>query len=69
MVLLCNDNAFNIKKHHILKCLEKKRNTFKIFVEPLKETYVIEKADTTGIQLDNLTDKDIETILGDAKKK
>ena len=69
MVLLCNDNALNINKNHILKCLEKKRNTFKIFVEPLKEPYVIEKADTMNIQLDNLTDKDIETILAPNKKK
>jgi hypothetical protein len=69
MVLLSSENSFNINKNHILKCLEKKRNTFKIFVEPLKETYVIEKAPDMNIQFDNLTDKDIETILAPNKKK
>lgn len=69
MVLLCNDNAFNIKKHHILKCLEKKKENFKIFIDPLKEPYIIEKAPNMNIQLENLTDKDIEQIFNDVKKK
>ena len=69
MVLLCNDNPLNIKNNHILKCLEKKRGNFKIFVEPLKEPYIIEKAPSMNIQFENLTDKDIETILGPNKKK
>jgi len=69
MVLLSSENSLNINKNHILKCLEKKRNTFKIFVEPLKEPYVIEKAPDMNIQFDNLTDKDIETILAPNKKK
>ena len=33
MVLLCNDGNFNIHKHHILKCLNKKRDNFKISVK------------------------------------
>lgn len=69
MVLLCSENSLNINKNHILKCLEKKKENFKIFVEPLKETYVIEKAPSMNIQFENLTDKDIETILGPNKKK
>jgi len=69
MVLLCNENSLNINKNHILKCLQKKKENFKIFVEPLKEAYVIEKAPSMNIQFDNLTDKDIETILAPNKKK
>jgi len=69
MVLLCNGNSLNINKNHILKCLEKKKENFKIFVEPLRETYVIEKAPNMNIQFENLTDKDIETIFDPTKKK
>ena len=66
MVLLCNNNQFNIKKNHILKCLEKKKESFNIFVVPLNKT--IDKNDTNNINLIeyknvNISDADINSIF------
>lgn len=69
MVLISNDNALNIKNNHILKCLEKKKNTFNMFVipltTPLKETYVIDDISVNVLKdnIVNLTDNDIKTIF------
>jgi hypothetical protein len=38
MVLLCNENPINIKNNHMLKCLNKKKENFNIFIVPLEET-------------------------------
>lgn len=54
MVLLSNENHMVIKKNHLLKCLEEKKNSFKIFVEELKE---MEKCD------DNKNVKDIKMVF------
>jgi hypothetical protein len=70
MVLLCNDNHFNIQKLHTLKCLNKTRDNFKVEVVPLKEG---EKLIDNNIDYDilnrNISDKDIKTILADKKTK
>ena len=34
-MVLCNINQLNIKNHHMLKCLEKKKDSFNIYVLPL----------------------------------
>jgi len=59
MVLLCNDKHFNIKKTHILKSLEKKRENFKIAVEPLD----------SKIECLNITDAEITKILNKNNNK
>ena len=51
-----------IKKNHMLKCLEKKRNSFKIFVEPLKEEETF-KSNTIDLNCENLKDDEIKKIL------
>lgn len=66
MVLLSNDNHMIIKKNHMLKCLEKKRNSFKIFVEPLKEQLKEEetvKSNNIDLNCENLKDDEIKKIL------
>ena len=69
MVLLSNDNSINIRNNHILKCLEKKKNNFNVFVipltTPLKETYVIDDIFVNVLKdnIVNLTDNDINTIF------
>ena len=49
MVLLSSDNQLNIKKYHILQSLEKKKESFNIFVVPLNKT--LDKNDTNDINL------------------
>ena len=66
MVLLCNNSQFDIKKNHILKCLEKKKESFNIFVVPLNKT--LDKNDTNNINLIeyknvNISDADINSIF------
>lgn len=56
MVLLCNDSNFDIKKTHIIKSLNKKRDNFKIVIEPLKE-------DSIKIINNNITDSEINKIF------
>ena len=70
MVLLCNANHINIKNNHMLKCIEKKKNSFNIFVMPLKnileETHIIDNNKNTNILIDNLSihkENDINTIF------
>jgi len=56
MVLLGNDSDFNIHKHHILKCLNKKRDNFKISVK--LETDIL-KNENEVIKNENITYDDI----------
>ena len=60
MVLLNSNNNFDIKKHHILKCLEKKKEKFNIFVLPLKN--VMDKNDDNQIKNNNIDFSDIKTV-------
>jgi len=60
MVLLCNDSDFNIHKHHILKCLNKKRDNFKISVT--LETDIL-KNNNEVIKNENITYDDISNNL------
>lgn len=64
MVLLSSDNQLNIKKYHILQCLEKKRESFNVIVIPLDKT--LDKNNNKNL---NISDKDIESILSSNKKK
>jgi len=70
MVLLCNANHINIKNNHMLKCIEKKKNSFNIFVMPLKnileETHIIDNNKNKNIIISDLSDikeNDINTIF------
>lgn len=70
MVLLCNANHINIKNNHMLKCIEKKKNSFNIFVMPLKnileETHIIDNNKNKNIIISDLSDikeYDINTIF------
>ena len=36
-MVLCNNTELNIKNHHMLKCLEKKKNSFNVYVVPLSK--------------------------------
>jgi len=70
MVLLCNGNHVNIKNNSLLKCLEKKKNSFNIFVIPLKEIeeksndiYTINDTNPMANLMENLTDKDIAILF------
>ena len=70
MVLLCNDNPLNIKKYHMLQCLNKKKENFNIFVVPLKEE---EKLISNNVDLNidltsqNISDKEIKKLFSDLK--
>ena len=68
MVLLCNDNSVNIKKHHILKCLNKKRYNFKVEVIPLEETLKEENIFINQNLNINFDDKEIKSILKNFQK-
>ncbi len=35
--MLCNINSLNVKEHHMLKCLEKKKNSFDVYIVPLSK--------------------------------
>jgi hypothetical protein len=61
MVLLSNDNHMIIRKNHLLKCLEQKKNSFKIFVEELKETYHCD--DNKNVTFENLSYSDTKMVL------
>jgi len=60
MVLLCRENHINIKNNHMLKCIEKKKNSFNIFVMPLKnileETHIIDNNKNTNIIIGDIPD-------------
>jgi len=62
MVLLCNTSNFDIKKNHILKSLEKKRDNFKVIVEQLKTDIKIPSTEN-NIVSNNITDVEIDSIL------
>jgi hypothetical protein len=49
----------------MLKCLEKKKNSFKIFIEPLKEKLKEENVKSNNIDLkcENLKDDEIKMII------
>ena len=34
-MVLCDKNQLNIKNHHMLKCLEKKKHAFDVYIIPL----------------------------------
>ncbi len=63
MVLLCSENNINIKKNHMLKCLEKKKQSFEVFTlaKPLKEEHLLEECNTINIV--DLTDKDVKVLF------
>ena len=60
MVLLSNDNPIDIKRYHILQCLNKKRDNFKIEIVPLEET--LKKQNITFDQ------KEIKQLLKNIQK-
>ena len=61
MVLLARNSNFDIKKSHILKSLEKKRDNFKVVVEPLKTIIKIPNIEK-NIVCNNITYSEILTI-------
>jgi hypothetical protein len=72
MVLLSSDNQLNIKKYHILQSLEKKKESFNIFVVPLNKT--LDKNDNNDINLMeyknvNISYEDIKNILKSSQNK
>jgi hypothetical protein len=70
MVLLSNDNPINIKKNHLLKCLEKKKQNFDIMIIPMKEKNIIEESNKNiNIDFSDLTDQDIKSIFDMNNKK
>jgi hypothetical protein len=54
-MVLTNKNELNIKNHHMLKCLERKKDLFNVYVVPL--TKPIDRIDQY--------DKGIIDIVGD----
>ena len=61
MVLLSNDNHMIIRKNHLLKSLEQKKNSFKIFVEEMKEMDYCE--DNNNVKCENISYSDIKMVL------
>jgi hypothetical protein len=74
MVLLCNDNPLDIKKNHMLKCLNKKKENFNIFIVPLDESLkkTLKEENTIidqNIDINlNLNNKEIENIIKSFQK-
>ena len=72
MVLLCSENNFNIQKNHILKCLNKKKENFNIFIIPLEKslkeenTYINQNENQN--QNINFDEKEIQNIFKDIQK-
>lgn len=50
-MVLCDKNQLNIKNHHMLKCLERKKNSFNVIVIPLTETIRISQYDTDNLEI------------------
>jgi hypothetical protein len=72
MVLLSSNNQLDIKKYHILQCLQKKKESFKIFVVPLNKT--LDKNDTDDkpqveFKNENISYEDINSIFGSSNNK
>ena len=67
-MVLCNINQLNIKSHHMLKCLEKKKDSFNIYVLPLtKPVNRIDQYDKDNIDIDIENNKNI--IINSKHKK
>ena len=51
-MVLCNKNQLNIRNHHMLKCLEKKKNSFNVHIVPLtKPVDIIDQYDKDNIDI------------------
>ena len=51
-MVLCNTNQLNIKDHHMLKCLEKKKGLFNVYIVPLtKPLDIIDQYDKDNIDI------------------
>ena len=51
-MVLCNINSLNIKNHNMLKCLEKKKDAFNVYVIPLsKPIDIIDQYDKDNIDI------------------
>ena len=62
MVLLNTTNTRNIKNNHMLKCLERKKNSFTVFVVPLTEPIErISQYDTDTLEFTGDSDLKIES--------
>ena len=68
MVLLCSENQICVKNNHMLQCIERKKNSFQVFVIPLTkkedEVYIIH--DTANVfkdTIDTLTEKDMSMMF------
>jgi hypothetical protein len=73
MVLLSNNNPLNIKQYHMLQCLQKKKESFNIFVLPLNKTLdeTIEKNNNIDMNM-NINYEDIkilDSMFGSSKNK
>lgn len=68
MVLLCNDNSIIIKRHHILKCLNKDRDNFKVVVQPASSQELQESMKSNNIDFD-IDIKELNKVLADGKTK
>jgi len=67
-MVLCNTNSLNVKEHHMLKCLEKKKNSFHVYIVPLtKPVYRIDQYDKDTIAIED--NKDISINSKHSKTK
>jgi len=66
MVLLSNNNQLDIKKYHLLQCLQKKKESFNILVIPLNKTLDKPQVEYKNV---NVSNADIDSILGSTKNK
>jgi len=60
-MVLCNINQLNIKNHHMLKCLEKKKDSFNVYVIPL--TKPIDRIDQYDKDKDNIVIVNNDNII------
>lgn len=65
MVLLSSTNHIIIRKNHLLKCLEKKQEVFKICIEPLTENLAttLRCTDDKNLKFENLSNSDIKIVF------
>ena len=68
MVLLCAEHQIRVKKNHMLECIERKKNSFQVFVIPLakeeKGEYVIhDSANVFKDTIHTLTEKDMSIMF------
>ena len=51
-MVLCNKNSLNVKNHHMLKYLEKKKDSFNVYIIPLnKPLDIIDQYDKDNIDI------------------